>query len=98
MVYKIALAQADATLGDVAANLERHLDWIARAREAGADLLVFPELSLTGYLLQDLVSEVALVAGRSRVRADSRSGGRHGGDRGRDRGITGARAVSSRAT
>jgi predicted amidohydrolase len=59
-VYKIALAQTDATLGDVAANLGRHLEWIARAREAGADLLVFPELSLTGYLLQDLVSEVAL--------------------------------------
>jgi predicted amidohydrolase len=59
-VYKIALAQADATLGDVPANLQRHLDWISRAREAGADLLVFPELSLTGYLLQDLVSEVAL--------------------------------------
>lgn len=61
-MYKIALAQSDATLGDVAANLERHLDWIARARKAGADLLVFPELSLTGYLLQDLVSEVALSA------------------------------------
>lgn len=59
-MYKIALAQIDATLGDVAANLGRHLEWIARAREAGADLLVFPELSLTGYLLQDLVSEVAL--------------------------------------
>lgn len=60
MVHKIALAQSDATLGDVAANLERHLEWIARARSAGARLLVFPELSLTGYLLQDLVSEVAL--------------------------------------
>jgi predicted amidohydrolase len=60
VVHKIALAQADATLGDVSANLERHLEWIARARKAGADLLVFPELSLTGYLLQDLVSEVAL--------------------------------------
>ena len=59
-MHKIALAQADATLGDVSANLERHLEWIARARKAGADLLVFPELSLTGYLLQDLVSEVAL--------------------------------------
>lgn len=59
-MYKIALAQSDATLGDVSANLGRHLEWIARAREAGADLLVFPELSLTGYLLQDLVSEVSL--------------------------------------
>lgn len=60
MVDKIALAQVDATLGDVAANLELHLEWIDRARASGARLLVFPELSLTGYLLQDLVSEVAL--------------------------------------
>jgi predicted amidohydrolase len=59
-VQKIALAQVDAKLGDVAANLERHLEWIDRARAAGARLLIFPELSLTGYLLQDLVSEVAL--------------------------------------
>ena len=59
-MYKIALAQVDATLGDVAANLDLHLQWIARARKAGANLLVFPELSLTGYLLQDLVSEVSL--------------------------------------
>lgn len=63
MVHKIALAQVDATLGDVAANLERHLEWIDRARSAGARLLVFPELSLTGYLLQDLVSEVAIGPG-----------------------------------
>jgi predicted amidohydrolase len=62
-VFKIALAQIDATLGDVSANLDRHLEWIGRARVEGADLLVFPELSLTGYLLQDLVSEVALSPG-----------------------------------
>jgi predicted amidohydrolase len=61
-VFKIALAQIDATLGNVSANLERHLDWIGRARAEGADLLVFPELSLTGYLLQDMVSDVALSA------------------------------------
>lgn len=59
-MYKIALAQMDPSLGDVPANLAAHLAWIDRAREAGADLLVFPELSLTGYLLQDMVSEVAL--------------------------------------
>lgn len=59
-MYKIALAQTDARLGDVAANLKTHLEWIDRARAAGVDLLVFPELSLTGYLLQDMVAEVAL--------------------------------------
>jgi predicted amidohydrolase len=36
-----------------------HLEWIAQARQAGVDLLVFPELSLTGYVLQDLATAVA---------------------------------------
>jgi NAD+ synthase (glutamine-hydrolysing) len=60
MPFRIALAQCDATLGDLARNLQSHGDWIARARSAGADLLVFPELALTGYLLQDLVPEVSV--------------------------------------
>ena len=41
----VGLAQIDCRLGDVAANLERHLHWIERAREQGVGLLVFPELS-----------------------------------------------------
>jgi predicted amidohydrolase len=44
----------------VEANFARHREWIARAREQSADLLVFPELGLTGYLLQDLNAEVAM--------------------------------------
>ena len=60
--FKIGLAQIDSRLGDVDRNAERHLDWIARAREAGVDLLVFPELSLTGYRLLHLTSRVALPA------------------------------------
>lgn len=47
-------------LGNVQANLEKHLTLAREARQRGADLLVFPELSLTGYVLQDLVSSVAL--------------------------------------
>ncbi len=58
--FTLALAQIDTHLGDVAANLENHLDTIARARRRGAELVVFPELSLTGYMLQDLADEVAL--------------------------------------
>ncbi|RKZ17039.1 NAD+ synthetase, partial [bacterium] len=50
-MYKIALAQTDAKLGDVATNLQAHLEWIKSARAEAVDLLVFPELSLTGYLL-----------------------------------------------
>jgi N-carbamoylputrescine amidase len=61
-LLKIGLAQIDGRLGDLEANVERHLDWIARGREAGVDLLVFPELSLTGYRLLHLTPRVALPA------------------------------------
>ncbi|HVG10359.1 MAG TPA: nitrilase-related carbon-nitrogen hydrolase [Thermoanaerobaculia bacterium] len=56
----VGLAQIDCRLGDVAANLERHLHWIDQARQRGVGLLVFPELSLTGYRLLHLTSRVAL--------------------------------------
>lgn len=48
-------------LGDVAANVEKHLALVDEAAAQGAGLLVFPELSLTGYNVQDLAQEVALV-------------------------------------
>jgi len=59
MKLQLALAQINTRLGDVSANLEKHLDYIGQARAAGAELLIFPELSLTGYVLQDLVPVVA---------------------------------------
>ena len=57
---RIALAQIAPGLGRLEANLERHHALIADARRQGAGLVVFPELGLTGYLLQDLASEVAM--------------------------------------
>ncbi len=59
MRLQLALAQIAPKLGDVEANLEKHLNFIEQARERRADLVVFPELSLTGYVLQDLVATVA---------------------------------------
>ena len=56
----VALAQIDPVLGDRGRNLERHRHWVRQAAEAGASLLVFPELSLTGYFLKDLVPESAI--------------------------------------
>jgi NAD+ synthase (glutamine-hydrolysing) len=56
----VGLAQIDPALGDRTRNLERHREWVERATQAGADLLVFPELSLTGYFLKDLVPESAI--------------------------------------
>ena len=63
MRVKIGLAQIYPKLGDVAHNLGVHLNSIEEARASGVDLLVFPELSLTGYQVQDLVPEVALRVG-----------------------------------
>jgi predicted amidohydrolase len=57
---KVALAQISPRLGDLKANVDLHLDVLEKARRAKADLVVFPELSLTGYTLKDLVEEVAL--------------------------------------
>lgn len=60
MKLTLALAQINTRLGDVEANLAKHLQLADEARRSGADLLVFPELSLTGYALQDLVSAVSI--------------------------------------
>ncbi len=56
----MALAQIAPRLGLLDENLERHLALIEEAREQKADLVVFPELGLTGYQLQDLAGEVAM--------------------------------------
>ena len=60
MKIKIALAQFNTKLGEVQANLATHLELIAEAKQQGADLLIFPELSLTGYVLQDLAVTTAI--------------------------------------
>jgi NAD+ synthase (glutamine-hydrolysing) len=59
MILNLALAQINTKLGDVEANLAKHMDYIEQAKSEKTDLLVFPELSLTGYVLQDLVASVA---------------------------------------
>jgi predicted amidohydrolase len=66
---KIAIAQCAPALGAVKRNLEMHRDWIGRATSAGAKLVVFPELSLTGYYLKDLAAEVACAADDPRLQS-----------------------------
>ncbi|MCP3978453.1 MAG: hypothetical protein GY716_03845 [bacterium] len=58
--FRVALAQISPRLGQLEANLELHLDALARSSDDDADVVVFPELSLTGYLLRDQVPDVAL--------------------------------------
>lgn len=67
MKFTIAVAQIDPVLGDVQRNLRKHLDFASRAVKKGADLIVFPELSLTGYTLRDINLDVALKPGHSAV-------------------------------
>jgi predicted amidohydrolase len=69
---RVALAQIAPHLGEVAANLELVAERTRAAAADGADLVVFPELTLTGYLLSDLVPEVAMAAADPRLAAVSR--------------------------
>ncbi|MBA3426424.1 MAG: amidohydrolase [Rubrobacter sp.] len=54
---RVALAQIDCLLGDVDGNLRRAKEVVAKAKVEGADLVVFPELGLTGYSLGQLTQE-----------------------------------------
>ena len=54
-MVRIALGQINTTVGDLAGNVDAMSAWAARATEAGADLICFPELAITGYPPEDLV-------------------------------------------
>jgi predicted amidohydrolase len=60
MSINIALVQLETHLGDLKTNLDRHLSIASEAGKNNAEIVVFPELSLTGYSLQDLVPQVAI--------------------------------------
>ena len=64
---RIALAQMAPSLGALSDNIARHREILAAARSGGAGLVVFPELGLTGYQLQDLAAEVAMRADDPRL-------------------------------
>jgi predicted amidohydrolase len=65
---RLALAQTAPFLADRERNLPMHLERIGAAREAKADLVVFPELSLTGYFVRDMVPDVALPRSAPEIR------------------------------
>jgi NAD+ synthase (glutamine-hydrolysing) len=65
---RLALAQIDSVVGDLDGNTNRILDGLMAAREAGADLVLFPELAVTGYPPEDLLLRPGFVrAARSHV-------------------------------
>jgi predicted amidohydrolase len=64
---RLALAQMAPVLGALDDNIARHHETIKAARAGGAGLIVFPELGLTGYQLQDLAAEVAMRADDPRL-------------------------------
>jgi predicted amidohydrolase len=57
---KIALAQISPNLGDMDRNFQMHIEYLQKAKTKNVDLLIFPELSLTGYTLKDMVEEIAI--------------------------------------
>jgi NAD+ synthase (glutamine-hydrolysing) len=70
---RVALAQIDPTVGDIDGNAAKIAEWIGRAREGGADLVIFPELSIPGYPAEDLYLKRHFVeAGSRAVRALAR--------------------------
>src|SRR5579862_1434361 len=58
---KIALAQINTTVGDLAGNVDRMIRTAREGAAAGAELIVFPELSVTGYPPRDLVEKPTFV-------------------------------------
>ena len=68
--FRLTLAQLNPTVGDLEKNAEAARVAWAAAREAGADLVAFPEMFLTGYQLQDLVTKPAFQASVARALDD----------------------------
>jgi NAD+ synthase (glutamine-hydrolysing) len=58
---RIGLAQVNATVGDLAGNSDKVIEWTMRAAEQGARIVVFPEMALTGYPVEDLALRKSFV-------------------------------------
>jgi NAD+ synthase (glutamine-hydrolysing) len=67
---RIALAQVNPTVGAIEGNARLVIDWMERARGQGADIVAFPELTLTGYPPEDLLFKPAFIEANRRALAD----------------------------
>lgn len=68
--FRIALAQVNPTVGDLEGNVRRIRTYLQKARRAGADLVAFPELVVTGYPPEDLLLKPAFVEANLRALQD----------------------------
>ena len=64
---RLALAQINPTVGAIDANAAKVAEWIGRAREAGAELVIFPELCIPGYPAEDLYLKRHFLAANQRA-------------------------------
>jgi NAD+ synthase (glutamine-hydrolysing) len=64
---RLALAQIDSVVGDLEGNRDRILTWLEQAREAGAELVLFPELAITGYPPEDLLLRPGFIQAAERT-------------------------------
>jgi NAD+ synthase (glutamine-hydrolysing) len=64
---RLALAQINPTVGDIDGNTTKVAEWIRRAREGGADLVIFPELCIPGYPAEDLYLKPHFLAANLRA-------------------------------
>jgi NAD+ synthase (glutamine-hydrolysing) len=67
---RMGLAQVNPTVGAIEANARLVIDWMARARGAGCDLVAFPEMTLTGYPPEDLLFKPAFIEANLRALAE----------------------------
>jgi len=72
---RVAVAQIDSVLGHPAENLDKHVDYVHRARAAQAELLVFPEMSLTGHSAGPRALDVAIGRDDAVIGAIARASG-----------------------
>jgi NAD+ synthase (glutamine-hydrolysing) len=64
---RLALAQINSVVGDIDGNAARVVEWLGRAREGNADLVLFPELCVTGYPAEDLLLRPGFVRAARRA-------------------------------
>ncbi len=70
VTLQIALAQVNATVGDLEKNAQLVVEWTRRAHDQGADLVAFPEMFLTGYPVEDLALRPSFISASQAALSD----------------------------